>query len=365
MAYDEARGVTVVFGGSVNNVPIGETWEWNGTAWTQRAVSGPPPRLDHAMAYDSARGITVLVGGISGAFPNDETWEWDGTAWTLRTVNGPVRRYGHAMAYDANRGVVVLVGGTPDVWEWDGATWNQRSVSGPSGRVHHAMAYDAARGVTVLFGGSLVQGSPAVNGETWEWNGTTWTQRQIDSPMPRLGHAMAYDAIRAETVLFGGNAVLSGINNETWQLGGPCIPWVASEPSTQSTCPGGSVRFTITAAGGGSIGYQWREDGINLDDEPDHISGAHTAILTIVHTAATDAGDYDCVVSNACGSTASDGATLTVCVADFNCSGAVDSQDFFDFLNAFFAGDADFNHSGATDTQDYFDFLSAFFAGCQ
>ena len=52
------------------------------------------------------------------------------------------------------------------------------------------------------------------------------------------------------------------------------------------------------------------------------------------------------------------------CRADFNDDGGVNSQDFFDFIAAFFAGDADFNHSGATNSQDFFDFLTAFFAGC-
>jgi probable HAF family extracellular repeat protein len=52
------------------------------------------------------------------------------------------------------------------------------------------------------------------------------------------------------------------------------------------------------------------------------------------------------------------------CPADFNGDGTVNSQDFFDFLGAFFAdpqpASADFNGDGTINSQDFFDFLGEF-----
>lgn len=54
------------------------------------------------------------------------------------------------------------------------------------------------------------------------------------------------------------------------------------------------------------------------------------------------------------------------CPGDFNHDGAITSQDFFDFISAFFSGSitADFNGDGVLSSQDFFDFIVAFFQGC-
>ena len=90
-----------------------------GFTWTLKSNSGPSPRYYHALAYDSARGVTVLFGGYDIGGDNGETWEWDGTSWTLRSSTGPSRRELHAMAYDSARGVTVLFGGN----RGGGETW--------------------------------------------------------------------------------------------------------------------------------------------------------------------------------------------------------------------------------------------------
>jgi len=52
------------------------------------------------------------------------------------------------------------------------------------------------------------------------------------------------------------------------------------------------------------------------------------------------------------------------CPCDWDASGKVTSQDFFNFIGDFFAGTADYNNSGETTSQDFFDFLVCFLGGC-
>ncbi len=224
--YDSARDRVVYHGCGYGK---NETWEWDGATqtWTLVATTGPADRTFSAMAYDAARGVTILFGGRIGAIPQQDTWEWDGATWTQVATTGPSARTGNAMAYDSLRERVVLFGGydasvTPldDTWEWDGTSWTLRwsGAGGPSARYYHGMAYDASRGVTVLFGGY----TGSYKDDTWEWDGTSWTEVTPGvSPRPRKLHGMVHDASRERVVLFGGTGSYPPTQlDDTWEWDG-------------------------------------------------------------------------------------------------------------------------------------------------
>lgn len=230
MAFDTARGRAVVFGGwdaPVGNVVFQDTWEWNGTSWTLRTPAlVPTERESHVMAYDSARGRTVMWGGQDFNFNLlTETLEWDGTNWQNRLpANAPPGRLLAAMCYDVTRGVCVLFGGDDgtnllaDTWEWNGTNWTQiTTTQAPPARLGHVMAFDLGRARSVLFGGDDFV---TLLDDTWEFDGTNWTQITTDgAPPARVDAGMAYDTARGRLVLFGGADLLID-RNDTWEFVG-------------------------------------------------------------------------------------------------------------------------------------------------
>ena len=250
LAYDSTRAIVVLWTGT-------ETWDYDGTSWTEvertkprgglSRVTGPGEAssadyADSATTYDSARDAVVLFQGWGDrSVEVGTTWEFDGISWTaVWPTTSPLTRYGSAMAFDSSRGVVVLFGGsrvvgyggeeTADTWEFDGTTWTDVSPSvSPPARFGHAMAYDSARGVVVLFGGRV---SGVGNlADTWEFDGTTWTDVSPPvSPSARVHHAMAYVSARGVVVLFGGGGAgcyacspypcCSTTTADTWEFDG-------------------------------------------------------------------------------------------------------------------------------------------------
>jgi hypothetical protein len=69
MAYDSDRSRTILFGGANETSLMNDTWEWDGTEWTQVADIGPSLRAYPSMVYESSKKAILLFGGADLTSP--------------------------------------------------------------------------------------------------------------------------------------------------------------------------------------------------------------------------------------------------------------------------------------------------------
>ncbi len=103
-------------------------------------------------------------------------------------------------------------------------------------------------------------------------------------------------------------------------------PSITSQRVNQSVCPGDTASFSVQAGGSAPLGYQWRFNNQPLVDGG-NVSGSATATITIGPVTVGDAGAYDVVVSNACGSITSTIGILTIDPTDTDGDGTPNCSD--------------------------------------
>lgn len=74
--------------------PMSTTWPLLLVWSVATAVDDTPgPRYGHEMVYDEARNVTLLFGGFGpDGEPRSDTWAYDGTSWRLLAASGPTPR---------------------------------------------------------------------------------------------------------------------------------------------------------------------------------------------------------------------------------------------------------------------------------
>ena len=226
LTFDSSRQRVLMYGGTsaATGAFLQEMWEWNGTVWQQRPGSNfPPARVNAGFTFDRKRNVAVLFGGmkLTPAARTDETWEWNGTTWTQATpvVRPPIRELA-VLVFDPTTQRVLMFAGENgiqynDTWTWNGVTWQQQfPATPPFARRVPVMVSDLARSRVVLYGGNLSDFM------TWEWDGAQWQARAIASPGPLEQHVATYDAQRREVLVFGGVTYPSStFFNYLWRYG--------------------------------------------------------------------------------------------------------------------------------------------------
>jgi uncharacterized protein YpmS len=97
------------------------------------------------------------------------------------------------------------------------------------------------------------------------------------------------------------------------------VPSIITQPTSLSSAVGGTIKFTVSAAGGGTLAYQWQKNTTNLANGTFSgratVSGTTTASVTLAGITTNDQANYSCRITNGFGSVTSSIVTLTVDVA--------------------------------------------------
>jgi len=221
MVYDSNRRRTLLFGGKsgtsqTDSVLYDDTWQFDGTNWSQiNTPNQPSKRFYPGSAYDPVHDKWVLFGGTAVAADGKttvnyyDTWEFDGTTWTQKAATGP-NVIKPILVYDEkNDRIVMMASDTKQAvfmyaYDRNTATWTQITPAKlPDCTADAQMVYESGLDTIMLFGGVCTT-SP-VAGSTWEYDGTTWAAVANASDPDRVAaEALAYDSSRQEAVMFGG-----------------------------------------------------------------------------------------------------------------------------------------------------------------
>ena len=244
LAFDPLRDRLVLFGGRdlAHTQVFHDTWLFDGTSWQLTTQSGPSARCLFPMTWDATRSAVVLACGTSTANSPWGTaladiWAWDGTSWS-RLPGLSEGRIAPALGADPVSYDLVLCGGhavvgypNPMPWSFDetwtlsaGATrWTRRIPSvTPGGRSAATLVFDPMRNHLQILGGSDIgyggpdplSPYPTPYPAILEWTGTDWAPRG-SLPSPAIGLGAAFDTLRRELVVFGGDWLIEPAD-ATW-----------------------------------------------------------------------------------------------------------------------------------------------------
>ncbi len=337
-----AAGEIAASGGlSLNNIA-----RWNGTSW-QPVGSGPVTGVDGTVfcmkegLNASPTQLDLVVGGAftsAGGVPANgiaiyrESTIVPQFSWHAmgQGFNGPVLAVERFNGSVYAAGNFTASGATPVnyIARWNGTAW-EAVGTGTNGIVR---AMTVSNG-TLVIGGTFTEAGGQPAERLARWDGQTWSSVAggVDNGVTALGTFQNELHVGGTFMHVRFDALESPIWARYSEDG---IPWFSEQPEPQAVDCGGDAQFSIyPALGYGGLEYQWRRNGTPIGNGP---TGTGSTIATngvtlhILDVSPADAGTYDCVLSNGCGSTTSWGATLTVSncdSCDINCDGMVNLAD--------------------------------------
>ncbi len=306
-----------VAGGLASNSPAGSNLAHSADAitWTRTNVGGADARINHL----AAGGGVVLAATQTGGQVHRST---DGATWSVVPIPQTISiNFVLGLVYAGGEFILAVQadGGAARLYTSpDGTVWTARGRASPATPATVTLSGlgasgAASAGARVMVAGNSTnfttfESTPYVHHTVGDLN--TWTTQQFGGG-DFANHNFAYFANglwlvgNNKTQLFTASDTPGGSSGG----GGSATPapTISAQPAGQSIGLGGSVTFSVTAAGTG-LTYQWLFNN-------NAIAGATSASYTIAAVTAANAGAYAVRIANAGGTVTSNAAALTVSAA--------------------------------------------------
>ncbi|MCI0629426.1 MAG: hypothetical protein L0Y44_02080 [Phycisphaerales bacterium] len=358
-----------------NDFPTG-TWQ----PLADGGLNGPVYALASHGGFLFAGGTFTNAGGSAAAY----VAKWNGSNWSKLgaaqqqgdqlNANGP----GSGVYALASYNNVLRIGGrflysNELVSATNLIGWNGGFCCGGG-------ANDTIRALALHNGSLYVGGDFGLIGGLFATGIASWNSTDGWQPLGSgvTGSVHAMQSYNGRLHVGGTFTFAGGLNSPYWAIWEDnAAPAIAQQPQDESVACGETATFSVVPVSGPDPPtYQWRHNGAAPPDGPQPngstISGATTATLTITNSGNANIGDYDVVLSNACGSVTSNVATLTVfgciitCPADIAPQpagdGVVNVNDLLAVIAAWGACagcQADLNADGVVNVDDLLAVISA------
>ena len=325
--FDDGAGPKLYVAGAfthVGGVAANRIARWDGSTWSALGT-GLNNTVNALVVHDDGSGPALYAGGEfnnAGGVTAIKLARWNGTSWSSLSaslgggsspsVRGLLSSGG--TLYAAGSFEIPGQGVSAGVEAWNGTTWtNLSSMNGAT----TVATFDDGSGPALYAGGGFqaASGNSAIHCIA-KWNGSVWEPLStgVAGPFAEVKALATWDDGSGPRLFVGGRFTSAGGNPalSVCQWGVPCsLPVIVTQPVDVTAAIGDTPTFTISALGTATLTYQWRHNGVDLVDSQ-AIDGSTTPRLRVFYWSLNDAGNYDCVVTNPLGQTASNAAVFSV-----------------------------------------------------
>jgi hypothetical protein len=284
-----------------------------GATWTN--ISGNLPAISaRTVVVDDNADRGIYVGMNIGVFYKTET----DASWTDYSTNLPLVAINELEIQKASGKIRVATYGR-GIWESPvasvaaGFSFNNPAEVTASCPIPTSMT--TATPLTATFVGGFsnsitlsASGNPA--GTTVSFSNGTLTPGTPSTNVTLNNTNTLSPGSYAITITGTASGATTQTRNIVFTINNTSNPAITAQPVNQTVCAGSNVTFSTTATN--ATGYQWQVS-TNGGTSWSNVSGQVTAIYAITGVTTTLNGyQYRCVVSNSCGNTNTNAATLTV-----------------------------------------------------